>query len=99
HGLRVIGVELVVSDHGHLGAQFLEEVREVVREAVVVVDEQDSLLHGDSSASSIAASRAASLFRHSWCSDVGSDSATMPPPAWSIATPSRRTSVLMAMHV
>jgi hypothetical protein len=40
-------------------------VREVVRERVVVVDEQD---HERASASRIAVSSAASLFRHSCCS-------------------------------
>ena len=78
--LRRVGVDLVVADDGHLGAELLEEVREVVRERVVVVDEED---HAAPSASSSAASSAASLRRHSSCSAAGSESATMPAPACS----------------
>ena len=64
--LRVVRVEHVVSDHDDLRAELFEEVRQVVREAVVVVDEQDARFrHADASASSIAASSAASLLRHS----------------------------------
>ncbi len=96
--LGLVRVELVVAQHRHLDSERPEQVREVVRERVVVVDEEHA--HADSaSARSIAASRAASLFRHSWCSAAGSESATIPPPAWRYATPSRRTSVRMAMHV
>src|SRR5436853_26553 len=77
-------------------AERAEEVREVVRERVVAVDEQD---HAAASARSIAASRAASLRRHSSCSAAGSESATIPAPAWRCATPSASTIVRMAMHV
>ena len=76
---RLVGVDRVVPDHGHLRAELAEQVREVVGERVVVVDQQDG--HGRASARSSAASSAASLFRHSWCSAAGSESATMPPPA------------------
>src|SRR4051812_4342387 len=93
--LRVVGVDLVVTDHGHLGAELLEEVREVVRERVVVVDQED---HAPS-ASSSAASSAASLRRHSPCSAAGSESATMPAPACKRASPLSSTTVRMAMQV
>ena len=88
--LRLVGVELVVPPHDDLRAERAEQVREVVRERVVVVDQED---HGaascSDSASSIAASSARSLARHSSCSAAGSESATMPPPACRCATPSR----------
>src|SRR3954451_25156864 len=90
-------VELVRPLHGDFGPELAQVVREVVRERVVVVDEQDHRC--SCSASSIAASRAASLFRPSWCSSAGSESATIPPPAWSSASPSTSTSVRIAMHV
>ena len=93
--LRRAGVDLVVADDGHLGAELLEEVREVVRERVVVVDQED---HAPS-ASSSAASSAASLRRHSSCSAAGSESATMPAPACSRASPPSSTTVRIAMQV
>src|SRR5438445_13847851 len=98
--LRLVGVELVIPPHDDVRAERAEEVREVVRERVVVVDQQD---HGaascSDSASSIAASSAPSLARHSSCSAAGSESATMPPPACRCATPSRSHSVRIAMQV
>ena len=70
-----------------LGAELAEEMREVVGERVVVVDQQDQRC--SASARSIAASTAASLRRHSSCSAAGSESATIPAPACRCATPSR----------
>src|ERR1043166_4611940 len=93
--LGLFGVDRVVAPHGDLGSELAEEVREVVGEGVVVVDQED---HRLASASSIAVSRAASLFRHSLCSAPGSESATIPAPAWSSATPSSSTIVRIAMH-
>src|SRR5256714_7286421 len=94
-GLELLEIRLVVSPHDHLGAERPEQVREVVRERVVVVDEQDHAA-GASSARSIASSRAASLRRHSSCSAAGSESATIPAPACSPATPSTTTIVRLA---
>ena len=98
--LRLVGVELVVPEHHDLCSERAEQVREVVREGVVVVDQED---HGAASCSdsarSIAASSARSLARHSSCSAAGSESATMPPPACRWATPSRSQSVRIAMQV
>ncbi len=74
--LRLVCVDLVVAEHLHVHAERAEQMREVVRERVVVVDQEHHR-----SANSIAASRAASLLRHSWCSSSGIESATMPPPA------------------
>ena len=42
---------------------------------------------------------AAALFRHSVSSATGSESATMPAPAWTYAVPSRSRAVRMAMAV
>src|SRR5262249_33918743 len=94
--LRRPRADRVVSPDYDLGAKLAEEVREVVREAVVVVDEED---HAPSSASAIACSSAASLARHSACSAAGSESATIPAPAWRCAIPSASTIVRMAMQV
>src|SRR5712691_867845 len=88
-------VQLVRPAHRDLRAELAQVVREVVRERVVVVDKQ----YHDASARSIAASSAASLRRHSSCSAVGSESATIPAPACSRASPSSSTIVLIAMHV
>src|SRR5207247_7699169 len=88
--------DLVVPAHEHLRPELLEEVDEVVGERVVVIDQQD---HRSASASVIAVSSAASFRRHSSCSAAGSESATMPAPACRWATPSRRTTVRIAMHV
>ena len=94
---RPVGVDRVVAADDHLRAELAEQVREVVRERVVVVDQQDQRC--SASARSIAASTAASLRRHSSCSAAGSESATMPAPACRCATPSCNTIVRMAMHV
>ena len=61
--LRLFRRDLIVAQHGHIDAERAEQVREVVRERVVVVDQQHHRC--SASASSIARSRAASLFRHS----------------------------------
>ena len=93
-GLRV---DCVVASYNHFSAKLAEQIGEVVRERVVVVDEEDQRC--SDSARSIAASTAASLRRHSSCSAAGSESATMPAPACRCATPSRSTIDLIAMHV
>jgi len=93
--LSLVGVDRIVAMHHDLGAQLPEEMREVERERVVVVDEENQCR---ASASSIAISIAASLRRHSSCSAAGSESATIPAPACSSATPSCSTTVRIAMH-
>ena len=94
--IGLVGVDLVVPADDDLGAELAEHVREVVGEAVVVVDQED---HSRASASSIAVSSAASFFRHSSCSSAGTESATIPAPACRCATPSLSTIVRIAMHV
>ena len=85
-------VDRVVAEDRDIGPELLEQVRQVVREAVVVVDQQHAragCVHAPASARSIAVSIARSLLRHSWFSAVGSESATTPAPACRWATPSR----------
>ena len=88
----------VVAEHVDVGAALFEEVDEVPRERVVVVEDEDPHAYS-ASASSMAVSSAASFARHSRCSASGSESATTPAPAWSRATPSATTIVRSAMHV
>src|SRR2546430_2690661 len=92
----LVRVDLVVAADEDLGTELREEVDEVVGEAVVVVDEED---HRSVSARVIAVSSAASLRRHSSCSACGSESATIPAPAWRCATPPWRTIVRIVMQV
>src|SRR5439155_24621783 len=92
---RFVRVDRVVPPDDDLRAELAEQVREVVGERVVVVDEEN---HPRASASSIAVSSAASLRRHSSCSAPGSESATIPAPACRSATPSWRTTVRIAMQ-
>src|SRR5262249_61628615 len=68
--LQPFEVGYVVAPDDDVNTQLAEEVREVVRERVVVVDQQDHRC--SDSARSIAASTAASLRRHSSCSAAGS---------------------------
>src|SRR3954471_14624986 len=91
--LRSVRVDRVVSPDDDVRTELAEEVREVVGEAVVVVDQED---HATSSARSIACSSAASLARHSACSAAGSESATIPAPACRCAIPFASTIVRMA---
>src|SRR5947209_16660587 len=91
---------MVVAHDLDLGAELAEILHEVVGEAVVVVDDQHP--HAQSSwrsASSIAAMTARDLASDSWNSYSGRASATVPPPAWTCATPSLTTTVRMWMHV
>src|SRR5512133_1008666 len=146
--LGLIGIDRVVPVDDHLGAELAEQVREVVGERVVVVDQQDhpraslpspspasagrspaspptdpadgtgpsgavlfrTVPSGPAppaapeeteraSASSSARSSAASFRRHSSCSALGEESATIPAPAWGYATPSLSSIVGIAMQV
>src|SRR5687767_10679588 len=89
--------DLVVAAHRHLGAELAQVLGEVEGERIVVVDQED---HHRSSrcASSRARKSACALLRVSSYSVAGTESATMPAPAWTWATPSRSTSVRMAMQ-
>src|SRR2546428_590636 len=92
---------IVRAYHGHLGAERPEGLGQVVGERVVVIDQQH-LRHGRASppsTSSIARSSARALARVSNSSAAGSESATMPAPAWIRHTPSAITAVRIAMQV
>src|SRR5438552_6608718 len=81
-------------------AQSAERLREVVGEAVVVIDEQYGR-HRErpSPASSTARRRARALARVSASSAAGSESATIPAPAWIRQTPCAIVAVRMVMQV
>ncbi len=87
--------DLVVAAHQRRRAQLAEVLREVERERVVVVDEEN---HRPSSAMASACSSARALSRVSSYSAAGFESATMPAPAWMRALPSRMVMVRMAMQ-
>ena len=94
---------LVVAHDADLGSQLAQVLVEVVGERVVVVDEQDGLARRARSAHSDLATRSASnmapaLASVSRCSVSGSESATMPAPACTVARPPSRTRVRMAMQ-
>src|SRR5438874_9825639 len=94
---RVVGAK-----NGHLRAERTERLREVVCERVVVVDEQHACRHRTSSSpstSSIARRSARAFALVSSSSAAGSESATIPAPAWIRQTPSAMTAVRMPMHV
>src|SRR5690606_14550104 len=77
-------------------AQRARQVREVVREQVPAVDDGDHT--GTPSAAATVCSMAPAFEAISCSSRSGSESATMPAPAWMNATPRRTTMVRMVMH-
>src|SRR5256886_3171120 len=94
---RVVGAK-----HRDLRAERAECLRKVVRERVVVIDQQHPGGHRAGSApstSSIARKSARALARVSRSSAAGSESATIPAPAWMRHTPSAMTAVRIPMHV
>src|SRR5256885_3112987 len=94
---RIVGPQ-----HRDLGAERAERLREVVGERVVVVDEQDLRRHRTASAPStisIARRSARAFARVSSSSAAGSESATIPAPAWIRHTPSAITAVRVPLHV
>src|SRR6266542_537624 len=92
---------IVRTHHLHVGAKRSERLGEVEGEGVVVVDEEHPghRSTAEPSTSSIARSSARAFARHSASSDAGSESATMPAPAWMRQTPSARRAVRIAMQV
>src|SRR5207253_5111773 len=71
----------VVATDVHVGAELAEVLHEVVGEGVVVIDHEELRAHS-CSARRTAWIMARALFTHSRCSASGSESATMPAPAW-----------------
>src|SRR6266851_8566491 len=103
----------VVADDRYVGAQLAQVLVQVVGKAVVVIDQQharrahattssftaDGARPSMRSASATADNTALALLSVSWYSVGGSESATMPAPAWIWATPSLRTRVRIVMAV
>src|SRR5215470_12656484 len=92
---------LVVAMHLDVATKLAEILREVIGEGVVVVEQQN---HGRwpellrLCAASRAVSNARDLFTDSWYSLAASESATMPPPACTCATPFLMTIVRRAIQ-
>src|SRR5947208_5513588 len=81
----------IVAPHVDLGAELAQVLDEVVGEGVVVVDhEEPQRRHQRASASRTAWIMARDLLTHSRCSASGSESATMPAPAWMYTRPPRK---------
>src|SRR5262245_5038312 len=91
--------DAVVAPPLDLRPELREILHEVVGEGVVVVDHEEPRRHHSPSASRTAFTTARALFTHSRCSASGSESATMPAPAWMNARPSRISTERMAIAV
>src|SRR4029077_14507404 len=88
---------LVVAMQFHVAAQLAQVLRQVVGKRIVVVEEQDHDCVRLCAASS-ARCKALDLFTDSSYSPSGVESATIPPPACTWATPFLMTMVRRAMH-
>ncbi len=84
--------DLVVARDGDIGADAGEQLHEVVGERVVVVEQED--LHASPP---MAASMEAALAATSAASRSGTESATIPAPACTVAMPSRMSALRMVM--
>ena len=87
--------DFVVPAHEWRRAQLAEVLREVERERIVVVEQQ---YHSPVSAMASACNNARALSLVSSYSAAGFESATMPAPAWTRATPSLIVIVRIAMQ-
>ena len=88
----------VVADDERLGIEFGEIARDVEDEGIVIVDDQD---HAAASLDAVskAAKMRRTLARVSSYSAAGSDNSVMPPPAWTLASRLRNTTVRIAILV
>ena len=84
--------DLVVAGDGDIGADAGEQLHEVVGERVVVVEQEDPHASPPMAASMEAAFEATSAASRS-----GTESATMPAPACTVAVPSRMSALRMVM--
>ena len=89
---RLVDRDLVVAIHDHLRAQRGERLHQVVGERVVVVDQQHAH-YRPSPAISSARRRIALFASTSRYSFAGTESATMPAPAWKLYSSPENTSV------
>ena len=86
-------VTCVVARDRDVGADAAEQLHDVVGERVVVVEQEDPHASGPPMAASIDAAFDAT----SAASRSGTESATIPAPAWTVAIPSRMRADLMVM--
>src|SRR4030095_7741904 len=87
----------IISKHAQIVPHLAKILHEVVGEGVVVID-NDNHSSNPRCASCIALSSARDLFTVSMYSPSGTESATMPPPAWMYPLFPFTTSVRIAIH-
>src|SRR5689334_3680547 len=91
-----LGGRLLVGLHDDGGpAEALDQLDKVVRERVVVIDDED---HAFASTGATAGNRAAAFARVSRSSVSGSESATTPAPAWMLTSSPATTAVRIVMQ-
>src|SRR3990172_4403707 len=88
----------VVAEHLHLGAEFADVLHQVPGERIVIVDDGDHCASSASVETPTARNRIFALLRISSHSRAGSESATIPAPAWIMASSPDITMVRMAMQ-
>src|SRR5438876_10633541 len=90
--------DLIVAFHQNYGAELAENLREIVGERIVIID-QEEFQHVTSFARAIAARTAIALRSVSSRSRNGSESATIPAPACTNALPFFKTTQRSAMQL
>src|SRR5438067_2451540 len=99
--LDFVEADLIIAIHAQFFTQLAEVLDEVVRERIVVIDDENHSPLSSSNpfcASVISRIRALDLFTVSMYSFSGIESATIPPPAWTYPLLPRTTRVRIAMH-
>ena len=91
--LDLVDGHRVVARDRDIGADSAQQLHDVVGERVVVVEQEDPHASGPPMAASIEAAFDAT----SAASRSGTESATIPAPAWTVAIPSRMRADLMVM--
>src|SRR6266702_5522781 len=89
--------DLIISKYAQVFAQLAKILHEVISKGIVVIDD-DNHISNPRWARLIARIRSRDLFTVSVYSFSGTESATIPPPAWIYPLLPRTTSVRMAMH-
>src|SRR6185369_8572977 len=95
--INFIQCDRVVAEDLRIGSELAEVLHEVVGERIEVVDDQQHT-YAPASAMAMAFCSARDLFSVSSYSLLGCESATMPAPACTLATPSRNSIVRIAIH-
>src|SRR5437773_4909059 len=94
---NVSSADLIVASHQNLGAKLTENLREIVGERIVIINQEQ--FQGTSFARAIAARTAIALRSVSSRSREGSESATIPAPACTNALPFFKTTERSAMQL